>query len=140
MTVNGAHVYFHIMMLLLFYRKIHSREYLDEYLSRALGVRLTDGSLMLIDKLNYVLTLDYAIKMINIHERMVCGMPVVIEGETGVGKTALLEMLQQLWNESLLYQWRLEQSRLIDAIEQHISSEHKNSNLHMQLLSCTIYH
>ena len=118
-VIVKANIYF------FFHSTIHSRKYLDEYLSRALGVRLTNGSLMLIDKLNYVLTLDYAVKMINIHERMVCGMPVVIEGETGVGKTALLEMLQQLWNESLLFQWRLEQSRLIDAIEQHISSEHK---------------
>ena len=27
-------------------------------------------------------------------------MPVIIEGETGVGKTFLLEMLSSLWNDS----------------------------------------
>ena len=38
--------------------------------------------------------------MLNIHERKECGMPVVIEGETGVGKTFLVELLACLWNES----------------------------------------
>ena len=38
--------------------------------------------------------------MLNIHERKECGIPVVIEGETGVGKTFLLELLACLWNES----------------------------------------
>lgn len=38
--------------------------------------------------------------MLNIHERKECGMPVIIEGETGVGKTCLVEMLSKLWNES----------------------------------------
>ena len=39
--------------------------------------------------------------MLNIHERRECGMPIVIEGETGVGKTCLLEMLSALWNASM---------------------------------------
>ena len=38
--------------------------------------------------------------MLNIHERKECGIPVVIEGETGVGKTFLVELLADLWNES----------------------------------------
>ena len=38
--------------------------------------------------------------MLNIHERKECGVPVVIEGETGVGKSFLLELLSCLWNES----------------------------------------
>ena len=38
--------------------------------------------------------------MLNIHERKECGTPVVIEGETGVGKSFLLELLACLWNES----------------------------------------
>ena len=47
-----------------------------------------------------MLTLDYAVKMINIHERKLSGLPVVIQGETGVGKTCLLETLSKLWNLS----------------------------------------
>ena len=42
------------------------------------------------------------LKMLEIHERFECGVPVIIEGETGVGKTALVEMLSILWNDSLL--------------------------------------
>ena len=38
--------------------------------------------------------------MINIHERKLSGLPVVIQGETGVGKTCLLETLSKLWNLS----------------------------------------
>ena len=41
-------------------------------------------------------------KMLEIHERFECGVPVIIEGETGVGKTALVEMLSILWNDALL--------------------------------------
>ena len=40
--------------------------------------------------------------MLNIHERKECCIPVIIEGETGVGKTYLLDLLADLWNES----WR----------------------------------
>ena len=99
-----------------------------------------------------MLTLDYTIKMLNIHERSVtvyictyyiifwlylstftlphsspfnslyfilsyryqCGVPVIIEGETGVGKTALVEMLSKLWNYALLVQWNNQCSRLLD--------------------------
>ena len=56
--------------------------------------------LPLIDESGYVLTLDYTIKMLSIHERRECRMPVIIEGETGVGKSALVEMLSKLWNAS----------------------------------------
>jgi len=85
---------------------------LDELLSRALGLPFEnkeDGQicLPLIDESSYVLTLDYAIKMLSIHERRECGMPVIIEGETGVGKTALVEMLSKLWN----YSWNSVQRR-----------------------------
>ena len=39
--------------------------------------------------------------MLSIHERRECGIPVIIEGETGVGKTALISMLSKLWNHAL---------------------------------------
>ena len=92
-------------------RELHSREYLDELLSRALNLPLEmkDGHecLPLIDESSYILTLDYTIKMLSIHERRECGMPVIIEGETGVGKTALIEMLSKLWN----YSWNVIQRK-----------------------------
>jgi len=93
---------------------------LDELLSRALGLPFEnkeDGQicLPLIDESSYVLTLDYAIKMLSIHERRECGMPVIIEGETGVGKTALVEMLSKLWN----YSWNSVQRRNKDDLHCH---------------------
>ena len=85
---------------------MHSREQLDDYLSRALTVPLDDnGRLRIIDESTYVLTLDYTLKMLNIHERCECGMPIIVEGETGVGKTALIEVLSKLWNCAHLTVW-----------------------------------
>ncbi len=95
---------------------VHSREFLDLQLSRALNVPLTNGRLAPIDESNYVLTLDYTLKMLNINERYECGIPVIIEGETGVGKTALVEMLSKLWN----YAWLNEWNRYMDDILEHI--------------------
>ena len=115
---------------------MYERQVLDEYLARALSLPLSEVTedtvvvtnskglpitethykrLKLVDDNNYVLTLDFALKMINIHERRECGMPVIIEGETGVGKTELLRMLSKLWNctyETQLssYKQKLEQT------------------------------
>ena len=60
-----------------FLSELYSRELLDEYLSRALSVELEHGRLTPIDSSAYVLTLDYAIKMLNIHERSVTQSAVV---------------------------------------------------------------
>ena len=87
---------------------------MDSYLSRALNIKLDNKRLSVIDECSYVLTLDYTIKMLNMHERCKCGVPVIIEGETGVGKTALVEMLSKLWNQSLLHEWKNCQSQLLD--------------------------
>ena len=100
-------------------------------MSRALGLKLTyDGRLKAIDDKQYVLTLDYTLKMLNIHERYKCGVPVIIEGETGVGKTALIDMLSQLWNNSWVDEWELEKSRMIlDKIRQKVEGINKRSHL-----------
>jgi len=51
--------------------ELYSRELLDMYLSRALSVELENGRLTAIDDSAYVLTMDYTIKMLNIHERSI---------------------------------------------------------------------
>ena len=102
---------------------MYSRELLDEYLSRALNVGLENGRLAIVDKSAYVLTLDYAIKMLNIHERCQCGVPVIIEGETGVGKTALVEMLSKLWNQSLRFEQKKFKSRVLEFIKKKLYHE-----------------
>lgn len=96
---------------------MRSRKVLDGMLSRALSVPLHKGRLQEIDKKEYVLTLDYALKMLNIHERFKCGVPVIIEGETGVGKTALVQMLSSLWNASLAEEWKQKMSHITHQLE-----------------------
>ena len=105
---------------LLFASDLYSRDKLDSYLSRALNVPLEKGRLRAIDDCQYVLTLDFAIKMLNIHERAECGVPVIIEGETGVGKTALIEMLSKLWNYALIKEWTLFRARILDFIKRKL--------------------
>ena len=115
------------------FRELCSRKRLDSYLSRALSIPLDeDGCLKIVDNSNYVLTLDFAIKMLNINERAECRMPVIIEGETGVGKTALVEMLSKLWNYSLSRDWMVQRSRMVDVIIEKIAGESApNTIVHM---------
>ena len=85
------------------FRDQYSAEILHGLLSKALGIPLNSKKrLKAIVESNYVLTLDYTLKMLNINERRMCGVPVIIEGETGVGKTALIEMLSKLWNSAIV--------------------------------------
>ena len=99
------------------------RKTLDKLVSMALGVPYNEatGHIDLLDKKEYVMTLDYAVKMLTIHERRLCGVPVVIKGESGVGKTFLLETLSSLWNHALLADLELKRSRLKDALNDDLS-------------------
>ena len=51
------------------------------------------------------------------------GMPVIIEGETGVGKTALVEMLSKLWNYSHLWQWNQVRDTLLDTMSRKMDGK-----------------
>ena len=106
--------------VLCFNRDLYSRQKLDEYLSRALNVPLAKRRLTPIDEQNYVLTLDFTLKMLNIHERYEGGIPVIIEGETGVGKTALIGMLSKLWSHSWVAQWEISKDRILDIIKKKL--------------------
>ena len=46
------------------------------------------------------MTLDFLQKMLSVHERLKSGMPVIISGETGVGKTFLFETMSKLYSKS----------------------------------------
>lgn len=103
------------------FSELYSRDCLDSLLSRALDVPLNDkGRLAIVDDCRYVLTLDFALKMLNIHERAEGGVPVIIQGETGVGKTALIEMLSRLWNYSLFSIWNVYKERIIDFLKKKL--------------------
>lgn len=68
-------------------------------LSRGLKIPLETCDDILTEE-KYVVTLDFILKMLNINERRLCRVPVIIQGETGVGKTAIIEVLSKLWNIS----------------------------------------
>lgn len=125
------------------YSDLYSRTDLDGLLSRALNLQLVNGRLAEIDKSAYVLTLDYAIKMLNIHESFMCGTPVIIEGETGVGKTALIEMLSKLWNQSFFLEWKKEWERIVECIEQILQENSASNSDNYQVIenqSISIYY
>ena len=71
--------------------------------------------------MQYVMTLDFAVKMLTIHERRLCGIPVVIKGETGVGKTFLLETLSALWNHALLTMLEHEREALKEDLKRDLN-------------------
>ena len=86
--------------------ELNRRETLDRYLSQAMDIpliKMNDGveSLRCIDEHKFVLTLDFTMKLLNMHERVACQIPCIIEGETGVSKTALTKMYSILCNSSL---------------------------------------
>lgn len=97
-------------------RELKERCTLDLHLSRALCIELTKGRIPHFDESHYVLTLDFALKMLDIHERRKCKIPVIIEGETGVGKTALIEMLSNLWNSPLTSEFKRVKNDILDDI------------------------
>ena len=78
-----------------------ARKKLEELLAHALSFENSETISKVITEEEYVLTVNFLHKMLNIHERRMCRFPVVIVGETGVGMTKLLEFLSKLWNKSI---------------------------------------
>ena len=68
------------------------------YLAWSLSLSVQDIKILL-KKKGFVLTPDFAYKMMLVHERKKARIPLVIEGDTGVGKTFLLEMYAILLNK-----------------------------------------
>jgi len=86
--------------------ELKNRAILDKYLSQALCLPLEliengEKRLVCIDEQSFVLTLDFTMKLLNLHERVECNIPCIIEGETGVSKTALTKMYGILRNSTL---------------------------------------
>ncbi|CAB9513446.1 protein ligase RNF213 (Partial), partial [Seminavis robusta] len=81
--------------------ELSSQRVLCDYLSQALDIPVGGRDcLACVEKERFVLTLDFALKMLCLEERVACGIPVIMEGETGVSKTALTKMYSKLKNLS----------------------------------------
>ena len=58
--------------------------------------------LEIIERDKYVITIDNFRKMVLILYRIIANIPVILMGETGCGKTALIKKLNQLLNNGKL--------------------------------------
>lgn len=108
--------------------ELDHRSVLDLFLSQALEVPLQtrdDGSTMLqcIDDHGFILTLDFTMKLLSIHERVACRVPCIPEGETGVSKTALTKMYSILRNSSLDQKVRARTIGDLKEIEDQLKTE-----------------
>ena len=98
-----------------------TRKRLEELLAHAISIEKTETISKLIEEEEYVLTVDFLLKMLNIHERRMCKYPVVLVGETGVGKTKLLEFLSKLWNKTLHAAYYKALDSIIDILKKRIN-------------------
>lgn len=104
--------------------ELETRSSLDRFLSQALEIPMVsngDGSqsLRCIDEHGFILTIDFTMKLLSIHERVACRVPCLIEGETGVSKTALTKMYSILRNSAMIHKARVS---TIDDLE-HIENQ-----------------
>lgn len=67
-----------------------------------IDVEIDLGTIAAVDEHRFVLTLDFTMKMLCMHERIECRVPCIMEGETGVSKTALTRMYFILKNLSCM--------------------------------------
>lgn len=101
---------------------------LDRFLSQALDLPLhvrDDGTevLQCVDENNFILTLDFTMKLLNMHERVACRVPCLLEGETGVSKTALTKMYSILRNSAMSHKAKRAASDDLDLLGQQLQDE-----------------
>ena len=123
-ATSVQHNYYSIVVLFYLYRELKEQKTLQDCLCTALQIRndSSQSGLSVLQNQGYVLTLDYLLKMLSVHERQQCGMPVIISGETGVGKTFLLETLSKLYNHSYQQRLSLWREYLMEYMKQQLHS------------------
>ena len=77
--------------------------------------------------------------MLDVNERWKCGIPVIIEGETGVGKTALVEMLSKLWNSAILSVFKKMKDDVIFYLEQTLGELEVHPDLEVKYINCLLH-
>ena len=98
-----------------------TRQRLEDLLAHAISIENSETISKLIKEEEYVLTVDFLLKMLNIHERRMCKYPVVLVGETGVGKTKLLEFLSKLWNKTVHAAYYKVLDSIVDILKKKIN-------------------
>jgi len=67
-------------------------------LARGLGILRTERMIRIIEQQRYVLTPDFALKLLVLNERRRSGMSVILSGDTGTGKTEMVNFFAVLIN------------------------------------------
>lgn len=67
-------------------------------LAYSFGLEETNRLLPILERNKYTLTIDFAIKLLLLNERRNAGLPVILQGETGLGKSELLRLYAEIQN------------------------------------------
>lgn len=65
-------------------------------LASGVGLRETNRMRSVVDLTNYILTPDFALKLLVLYERRKIGVSTILCGGTGVGKTELLNFFSEI--------------------------------------------
>ncbi len=79
---------------------INSPSFLRQKLAEGLGLRDSSKMLHIITQLGYVLTPEFALRLLILHEKCYSNYSLVFSGDTGIGKTELLELFSALVNSN----------------------------------------
>lgn len=58
---------------------------------------------LIMNEINFILTENFTYKLLHIHERKLTTLPLIIEGDTGIGKTYLLKFYSLLLNANIQF-------------------------------------
>ena len=59
----------------------------------------------IMNRMKFIMTENFAYKLFHIHERKLTALPLIIEGDTGIGKTYLLQFYSLLLNAKIQYDY-----------------------------------
>lgn len=77
------------------------KNYYAKCLSWLINIKY-DHFIRLIKEMKFILTENFAYKLFHVHERKLTKLSLIIEGDTGVGKTFLLKFYSSLLNSNLI--------------------------------------
>lgn len=81
-------------------KEFTNRNHYAKCLSWLIDIKYKDFEQIMKDK-KFILTENFAYKIFHVHERKLTKLPLIIEGETGVGKTFLLNFYSSLLNSKI---------------------------------------
>ncbi|CAF1395666.1 unnamed protein product, partial [Didymodactylos carnosus] len=78
-----------------------NKDYFIKCLSWLIDIKYDDFE-QIMNEIKFILTENFAYKLFHVHERKLTKLPLIIEGETGVGKTFLLKFYSLLLNSKII--------------------------------------